>query len=467
MENNGSPGKVDENVRLEDSTTKRRDIHKQIAKITDYPRTYEYSSISDDKHKLDLKNTMVNHYSTVTLNKSYIQSKCDTAIKLSISQPLNKTNHSNKLKHVDLKDYLKNMVKKKKHVKRSGYIYHPEVVTRYVYNRKDKLNYDVQPNHKKTQDFLKLLHQQNIVNELQYLEKKDSVNHINTDDWNTKYKLELSDTDKLNDNLEYLDTREHLNKIGDREKLNYVPKVEPITEPVSMIFNTESFAKPELINELDYKLTKQLDSNLDDFIKNEKMGAVMKSSSVATLKYFPIQIQKPKYVGKRDDDTEKKTLTIESGDVDSLNKDNEKYNIEHDYVFKQELDRRMGNSDKPWSEDNPEITNEAEYTAEQKYTTVKQKNEFEGNDYAINVFDLESTLNVENTPTKSDINLLKYYTTAQDVTYKTTTVMTTRGFRIQEHFKKTTIGLKTTQFNVTKTESIQDNTPTLTNSTGT
>lgn len=455
MEKNGSSGKFDEKFQLENSTSrKRRDVHKDMVKITDYPKTYEHSNKSNERHNFILKNIMVNHYSTIALNKSHIRSKSNTGIELSSSQPLKQTEHSSKFnKHFDLK----NKDSTKKHVRRSGFIYHPEVVTKYVYNRKDQLNYEVQPNHQKTQDFLRLLDQPNAMNELQDLDKKNSIDHINTNDLNTRYKPEYSDTEKVNSKLEYLGTRKHVNK-GDHEKLNYIPKAEPITKSDSMIFNTEEFANHELIDILDYKNTKQiLDTNLDYFNKNENMDAFEKSNPMPKLKlaYFPKQILKFKNVGKRDDDTKMKSVITESANVDLIHKDDEKYDIEHDYLFKQELRKTAETLNIPWQENRPEISNELEHTVEQKYT-LNQKNEHEEtNDYSINVFDMENKLaNADNL----------FRNKANNDTM--TTLRTTRGLRLQEQFGNTRIDNTHTSYNLT-TIFFERTTPTLLNLTGT
>lgn len=281
---------------------------------------------------------MVDHYSTFTLNESYIQSKSDTAIEHLISQPLKKIGQSNKLKHVDLKDYLK-----------SKGIYHPDVVTKYVYNHKDNLNYEIHPNHQKTQEFLSLPDQTDIMNELQYLDEKYNIDHINTDDWNIKYNINYSDIEKLNDNQENLDTRKHLNEVVD-----LITNADPITKPDFMILT-----KYELIDVLDYKNINMLNTNLNNFNKNEVLDEFDESSSVAALKlaYFPKQILKSKNIEKRDDDTL---------DEDLLHKD-EKYK----YIFQQELHRKAENSDRPSYE---EISIESGYTTELKYT-LNKKNE--------------------------------------------------------------------------------------------
>lgn len=458
MENNGSSENIVEKALEGPASKKIKDVQKEILKISYYPETYEYSSKSIDRHNVISNNRMVKHYSTVTWNKSYIQSKSDTAIALSTSQPIKKTKHLNQLKHIDLEDYLNDKGSNKKHVKRAGHIYHPEVVTKYVFNRKDTFNYDAQSNHKKSQDFFRLLNEPNIMNELQYLDKKDNVDNINTDDRNTKSKPEYSDTEKVTDKHEYLDPPEHLYKVVDHENLKDISKIITIATPDSMIFNTEDFAKHTLLNKLDYKITKEmLDNSLDYFSKNENIE-VEKSRPVSTSKlaYFPKQIVKSKNVGKRDD-TENKSVIEKSTNI--YTEKNEKYNIEHDYIFKQEFRNRAKTTDVPDVNDGrPENTKEPEYTTARTYTLKVKNDHDDENDYSMNAFDLENTLAIENTLAKADIELITSDFVSNTKEYNQMITITTPGLRIQESFRKTAAGTMGPRMNLTSTMFIEKTT---------
>lgn len=466
MEKNSSSENIDDK-NLKDSTAeKRREVHKKIEKISCHPETTEYSSKSTCRHNVNLKNILVNHYSTVDRNQPYIKSKSDTAIELSISQPLKETKHSNQLKYIDLEDYLTDKDSRKKHVKRSGHIYHPEVVTKYVYNRKDKLLYDVPSNRKKTQDFLKLLNQPNIMNELQYLDKKDSVDHMDTDDRNTKSKPEYLDTEKQNDKMEYLDPRARLNKVDDREKLKDNSKAVPVTTPNPIMFSTEGFAEHSLLNELDYKKNKQiLNNNLDYFTKNDNLE-VEKLSTVSTLKlaYFPKQILKSKNVGKRDDYTEKKLVTKESPVLYTTN--NEKYNIEHDYFFKEDSSKiaKTPGANVDVREDSPENKNKPKYETPQK-DNLNQNDEHDYSDYyTVNAPDMKTKFAAGITLWKDTSLTLGVINNTND--YNERTALTTPGLRIQENFGKTTTGVKNSPMKLTEAIFIERTTPRLTNRTG-
>lgn len=429
MKNNGSSGNVVKKKQLKNSTTKKRRRIQKNAKKNVY---------TNDIHNVITKNVKVDHYSTVELNNLNMQSKYDTAIKYSISQPLKKTEQLNKLKR-DLKFRLNKRVTRKKHLKRSGFIYHPEVVTKYVYNHKSQLNSEIQPNHPKTQEFLRSLNQPNIVSELQYLDKNNNVNHIDTDDWSTKNKAEYANMENLNDKQEYLHPRDHLSGIN-REKLNIIPKVEPITKANSIMFNTEYFEKHDLIDLLDYKNKKlMLDNNLDNFNNNENMDIIKKSTSVAILKseYFSklSKILKPKNIGKRDDDTENPSYEIGSTNIDLLHKDNEKNYIEHDYVFKEELRKIAENSNK-LNKDNQKTLTESAYKTVPIYTPNEKNERDDINDYSVLV-DLENTLAVDNTLSNPDMNL-----------HNKTTVKTSPGLRLQERFGQTATDLKQTQISL-------------------
>lgn len=460
MKNNGSSGNVVKKKQLKKSTSKKRRRHKKIAKKT--------TVYTNDIHNVITKSVMVNSYSTVELDKLYKQSKFDTAIKYSISQPLKKTEQLNKLKH-DLKYHLNKRVSRKKHVMRSGFIYHPEIVTKYVYNHKSQLNSEIQSNHQQTQEFLRSLNQPNIVNELQHLDKNVNINYVDTDARSTKNEAEYAHMENSTDKQEYLNAHDYLNGL-DHEKLNIVSKVEPITKDKSMIFNTEYFEKHDLIDLLDYKNKKLMrDNNLDNF-NNENMDSFKKSGSVATLKsdYFSklSKIIKSKNIDKREDDTENTLVEIESTNTDFLHKDNEKYNIEHDYIFKEELRKIAEDSNKP-NEDKQEISTESEYKTVPKYTPNEKNERDDINDYSVNAFDLENTLAVDNTLSNPDINLVTPIVVANTYLHNKTTVYTTPALRIQERFGKTATDLKQTQISLVTKLFIRPSTVRSQNITGT